>query len=630
MTDRQKAQKRKLRILWILIPVCVIFLLLLLLNRFELNVEIEGESEYTVEYGSAFSAPKAIAVYRGTIFPIRKEVPVEVEDHYDADVLGDYVITYHSQYKDLTSEASVKVHLVDTTAPTITLAHDPKQLTGIGQPYKEEGFSAMDSYDGDLTASVEHNEENGIVTYTVTDSSGNTATATRTIEYTDLPPVLTLVGESEVRLEALSEYKEEGAAAADDADGDVTAKIKIEGNPDMTKVGENTVTYSVTDSAGHTTTTTRTVHVVDTTPPEITLVSEVEFVKPGTRYEEEGYTAKDSVDGDLTDKVEREEFEDHIVYRVKDSSGNQTEIVREIIYKDVVPPEISLNGDYKVFLLAGTAYEEAGYYAEDDVDGDVTSKVSIEGSVDSGTPGVYKRIYRVADEEGNVAEAVRTIYVYQPQSADVSDTGSKVVYLTFDDGPGPYTEKLLDYLDRFGVKATFFVTNQFPAYQELIRSAASRGHTIGVHTLTHDYAQIYSGEEEFWSDIEKMNDIIQSMTGERTRLMRFPGGSSNTISRRYSDGLMPSLIEMTGRKGYRFCDWNVSADDAVGNTSSSGIASQVIREIQKTDVSIVLQHDIINGSVEAVPEILAWGLANGYTFLPITGQTQMVHNELPN
>ena len=120
----------------------------------------------------------------------------------------------------------------------------------------------------------------------------------------------------------------------------------------------------------------------------------------------------------------------------------------------------------------------------------------------------------------------------------------RVVYLTFDDGPGPYTAQLLDVLARYGVKATFFVTALNSDYEDMIGRAYNEGHSIAVHTYSHDYRKIYASEEAFFEDFNAMEDVIYRQTGQYTKLCRFPGGSSNTVSQ-FNPGVMSlSLIHI--------------------------------------------------------------------------------------
>ena len=192
--------------------------------------------------------------------------------------------------------------------------------------------------------------------------------------------------------------------------------------------------------------------------------------------------------------------------------------------------------------------------------------------------------------------------VVAPMSDDAVNPGDKVVYLTFDDGPGPYTEKLLDILDRYNVKATFFVTNGKPDYQNLIAQEAQRGHTVAIHSASHDYAKIYQSVDAYFADFDEMNSIITAQTGKAADLVRFPGGSSNTISKTYCYGIMSQLVCAVEERGFRYCDWNVSSGDAGGTTSTSQVVANVIAGIKDNNVSVVLQHDIKNFSVDAVME----------------------------
>lgn len=188
----------------------------------------------------------------------------------------------------------------------------------------------------------------------------------------------------------------------------------------------------------------------------------------------------------------------------------------------------------------------------------------------------------------------------------------KVIYLTFDDGPGPYTEKLLGYLRKYGVKATFFVTNQNPNYTYLLKTMADDGHAIGVHSLTHNW-NIYSSESSYLKDFNAMYDIIKKQTGIETKIFRFPGGTNNTVSRSYSRGIMSKLVKTMTDKGFVYFDWNVDCYDTSGYNSSQ-IARTTINQIKNKSVSIVLMHDIKKSTVNAIPEIIEYGLANGYVF----------------
>ena len=408
-------------------------------------------------------------------------------------------------------------------------------------------------------------------------------------------------------------------------------EVKRAGEVDFSHLGTYEISYTA-EYKGKTKTESIKIEIVDTTAPVINLVSDPNhFTSPVAKYEEEGFTAVDNYDGDITDKVVSKEENGIVTYTVADSSGNETVVKREIIYKDVVPPVIKLSGDSIISIAIGGTYKEPGYKATDDCDGDITENVKVKGSVDTSKKGEYKIEYTVTDSSGNTAKAKRTVLVYEKNSKKPSvNPGNKVVYLTFDDGPGRYTEQLLNVLDKYNVKVTFFVTNQFPGYQKLIAQEASRGHTVAIHSYSHKYSDIYSSVNAYFKDLEKMSDVCEKYTGKRPTIIRFPGGTSNTISKKYSNGIMTKLTKEMDSRGYYYCDWNVESGDSGGTKTASGVAANVIAGIQKRNVSIVLQHDIHKYSVEAVEEIIVWGLANGYTFLPMDETTPMVHQKVNN
>ena len=404
-----------------------------------------------------------------------------------------------------------------------------------------------------------------------------------------------------------------------------------EGEMDPTHLGTYEITYTA-EYKGITNTQTLKIEIVDTVAPVITLVSDPEhFTSPIAAYEEEGFSAIDNYDGDITDKVVSKEENGVVTYTVSDSSGNKATVTRTIVYKDVVPPKISLSGDSRIYVELGGSYKEPGYKATDDCDGDITKKVTVKGSVDTKNKGEYTLEYTVEDSYGNKAKVKRTVLVYEKQAkVPTVNPGDKVVYLTFDDGPGAYTSQLLDVLDKYGVKVTFFVTNQYPSYQKLIAQEAKRGHTVAIHTYSHKYSEVYSSVNAYFKDLEKMSKICETQTGKKPTIIRFPGGTSNAISKNYCKGIMTQLRQEVEVRGYYYCDWNVDSNDAGGARSASAVAENVIAGIKDHKVSVVLQHDIHKYSVEAVDEIIAWGLANGYTFLPLEESSPMVHHRVNN
>lgn len=207
--------------------------------------------------------------------------------------------------------------------------------------------------------------------------------------------------------------------------------------------------------------------------------------------------------------------------------------------------------------------------------------------------------------------------------------GSRTIYLTFDDGPGPYTAKLLDILKKYNVKATFFVTGA--GDDSLIVREANEGHTVALHTMTHNYAYVYSSIANYFDDLYQIQSRVKNLTGQTPTIIRFPGGSSNLVSARYDGGsrIMSSLVNEVSARGFTYFDWNVSSGDAGAPLSSEQIYQNVTENL-KPGASVVLQHDIKDYSVDAVERIIEYGQKNGYTFKKLDTSSLVVHHGVNN
>lgn len=280
-------------------------------------------------------------------------------------------------------------------------------------------------------------------------------------------------------------------------------------------------------------------------------------------------------------------------------------------------------------MKAGQEYSDAGCTARDTEEGDLTGSVTRDGSVNSYRSGDYTLTYSVADSAGNTSTAQRIVHVEPQPQSDVVTPEGKVVYLTFDDGPGPYTQALLDVLEEYNVKATFFVTGYNTGYHYLIGEEHAAGHSVGIHSYSHEYGQIYESEAAYFADLDQIQAVIEEQTGQETALLRFPGGSSNTVSS-FTPGIMTALVKNVTERGFQYFDWNVLSGDAGETTDTDVVIQNVIDGIQQHDTSIVLQHDIKEFSVNAVESILAWGIQNGYTFLPLTSSSPTAHHGVNN
>ena len=200
----------------------------------------------------------------------------------------------------------------------------------------------------------------------------------------------------------------------------------------------------------------------------------------------------------------------------------------------------------------------------------------------------------------------------------------KWVCLTFDDGPSKTTPAVLQALNAAGVKATFFVvaTGYNDKYLPLLTEAAAAGHQIALHSASHEYSDIYQSADAYWKDIALLKERISPyLPAQELRYLRFPGGSTNTVSRRYGGrGLMAELKEQCAEKGYTYVDWNVCAEDAVGGKPSADtIYRNVVRETGEQTQCIVLMHDsaTTRTTAEALPDIIQWYKDQGFAFCTV-------------
>ena len=440
---------------------------------------------------------------------------------------------------------------------------------------------------------------------------------------------LSLVGENELDIEVGSSYTEEGCVARYGSEliGYKDIEYETDGEVNVKKLGSYKISYKATADDKEISVV-RTVNVVDTTPPIIEAPEKL-TVYEGTTVFPVKYKATDSVDGDLTDKVQKVDFADSVTLTIADKSGNlSTKRVKVEFIKDTTPPKITLSGSNMVFVRKGAKFKDPGCSATDNCDGKVTDKVAVSGSVDTAKKGTYTLTYSLTDKAGNKAAVKRTVMVYELPK-DGAPQSSSVIYLTFDDGPGPHTDKLLSILESYNVKATFFVTNQFPEYQNLIGKAHRMGHKIAVHTYSHRYENIYKSVDSYLADFNKMNEVIFKQTGEYSNIFRFPGGASNLVSANYSKGIMTKLSKLMTESGYYGYDWNVGSDDT-STSRSDRVASNVTKRLRKNRNNIVLMHDIKAHTVNAVPSIIEYGLAHGYTFSVLTESVPIYFQPIGN
>lgn len=294
---------------------------------------------------------------------------------------------------------------------------------------------------------------------------------------------------------------------------------------------------------------------------------------------------------------------------------------RNVIIKDTQSPSIVLSGETELTLENIDDFVEPGFIAVDNVDGDITENVNTVIRMQSKI--LYSVEYSVQDTSGNLTRVNRVINIKKG-----------TIYLTFDDGPSStITSKILDVLEENNVKATFFVVGFSEDRNEILQRMSNAGHTIGFHGLSHEYGEIYSSIDNLMENFHKIEkDVIEVTEKASSKIVRFPGGSSNTISKRYSIGIMSEATKKVLEEGYTYFDWNVDSQDAGGAKNADEVFENVISGLKSGRENIVLMHDSAGhtATLEALPRIIKFCREEGYEFNNITEETIPVVHPVAN
>ncbi len=247
----------------------------------------------------------------------------------------------------------------------------------------------------------------------------------------------------------------------------------------------------------------------------------------------------------------------------------------------------------------------------------------------------------VTDESMTIPETEPTVentdesIIEPPTQESVPTEPVGTIYLTFDDGPSlSITPQILDILKSNNISATFFIIDYEYGSQreELVKRAFNEGHTIALHGTSHTYSEIYTSLEALVNNFETLQEKVFTSTGYRSYIIRFPGGSSNTVSKKYCPGIMTEAVEYFAATDFVYFDWNVDSADAGGAYSMEDIYENVTSGIKKGRNNVILMHDSGNKkyTVEALQSIIDWALAEGYEFKAITQETPQVTHRIAN
>lgn len=305
----------------------------------------------------------------------------------------------------------------------------------------------------------------------------------------------------------------------------------------------------------------------------------------------------------------------------------------------------TVEGYYELYASSGLSDEELVAYinakggAEESKETDDAAERNEQQSSTPSTDTVQQPlpVTEEAETEEQVketaeTEAAETIQPENPYEQLYEDMTVRVpasyvreegtVYLTFDDGPSVNTHSVLYYLDKYDIKATFFVVPQRTEESyALMKQIVDSGHSIGVHSATHDYETIYGSVEAYLKDFYDAWTMIYEATGVKTEIFRFPGGSKND----FNGGTRDAIIEEMTRRGFRFYDWNVDSNDA-GDATWTEMFTSVPADIAQNYRSVVLFHDSAQreNTVYVLEDIITKLISNGYKFDKINNNTQPV------
>ena len=355
--------------------------------------------------------------------------------------------------------------------------------------------------------------------------------------------------------------------------------VKISGNINTNKIGKYEITYQLKNYKK-----TCKVSVKDTKAPDLKLKAYKADMKEDIKPESFVESVKDDSKVSLSFKKKpTKDKEQTITIIAKDEHGNKAmkettltlvkDIEKPIIHTDTISVYVGSKPNYKSYIEVTDNLDSKPKIKID------SSKVKVKKT------GTYKLLVTATDRSGNKAKAKINVTVEEP---------SKVVYMTFDDGPSENTDKILKILKKYD-------------------------------------ANVYSSTTAYFEDLQKVSDMVKQITGKAPKYIRFPGGSSNTISAQYSQGIMSALDNMVHEKGYEYFDWNCSSGDAASNTVP---AQDIVRNATSCDYEqiMILFHDSSpkTTTVEALPEIIKNYKERGYVFKGICDDTPIFHHGVNN
>ena len=407
--------------------------------------------------------------------------------------------------------------------------------------------------------------------------------------------------------------------------------IQVDNQVDNGKLGKYQIHYSYQQK-----TYSLTVYIDDMLAPQFEIQNKTILKNETVKPEELVKNIQDDSDTKVY-FVKEYIFDEEKTYQVgvvvEDSYGNKTEknAYIQVQNQDKQPPTVT--GLTPITLLIGDEIDLKKDVVVKD-DHDEAPLLTIDDSkLNIRQMGEYEVYYHVKDASGNEDTLIRKVEVLsQYDNREALKDGIKTCYLTFDDGPSSNTKEILDILDEYHIKATFFVTGTSPKDFHYIKEAYQKGHMIGLHTYSHDYEYIYSSLKNYISDLNKIKDVVYQQIGKNVDLIRFPGGSSNLVSKKYNEGIMTRLTKKVIDLGYQYYDWTSINGDGEGIKTVDGLIKKAKEEIGEQEDIMFLMHDsgTQENTVKALPAILDYLIEQGYVFQILDETSPTFHHHVQN
>lgn len=293
--------------------------------------------------------------------------------------------------------------------------------------------------------------------------------------------------------------------------------------------------------------------------------------------------------------------------------------VHSVNVVDTTPPELILNPMKDVIFSSIEEFVDPGFSAEDICDG---TNLKVDKTITKSRNCLYTVTYTVSDQSGNKAQQKRQISVIKGQVA-----------LTFDDGPSNnITPQILDILANNHVEATFFILGFGPEKEAIVLRESNEGHTIGFHGFSHKYNEIYTSVDTVMSNFAILEDMVYNLTGYSSKLVRFPGGSSNTVSINYCEGIMTEAAQAVKEYGYTYFDWNVDSGDAGSARTAEDVYQNVVSGIRPGRLNVVLMHDSASKehTLGALQDIIDYCFENDYELVKLDSSITPVTHKIAN